>query len=802
MLRNYLTTAWRNIWKTRTFSILNISGLALGIAAFLLILCYLRFQYSFDGFNVNKDRIYRVPMEVVERGAVSTQADAFTYPAVAAALKRDFPQIEETVRFRKQWGVVRHGDNKYSEDGLFMFADPAVLKVFTFSFEKGSPKQAFAQPSDIIITESTAKKYFGDENPINQTLSFDHDDYIVSAVIQDLPANSHIHFNILGNINKYAADVRRLQNRDMETSWIWSDFYTYILLKPGTDVNVIRAALPDFAQRYMGTLFKKEGYTVDFRLQPLKDIHLHSSYDYEFPGNGNFSYLRYLAIAAIFILLIAWINYINLSTARAIERAKEVGIRKVVGAGKAQLIQQFMMESFLINAMATTGGALIYWFALPYFAALVGWDKNSVVLAPEVLAVVTGAVFLIGSALAGIYPAFVLSSFKPIGNLKPVAPRNGRLRQSLVVLQFFVAIVLISGALGFYRQLRFMSHADLGLDTRQTLILHRSLDLESSQNKIQLAFVQGLEATPGIQSVTMSGSVPGSEVGGSSGYKTLHSETLKTLRTYGVDDQFFKDYDLTLAAGRGFTPADKDGPLTPVVLNEAAARVLGFHRDGDAINQKITDTYNMYQVIGVIRDFHQKSMQSEIDPIVFSPDQPYGLSNFSVKINTPDPSGLIGNIRRQWASAFPDSPFEYRFLDDIFDAQYKNDRVFSVVLWLFTLLGIVLAAQGLLGLTFHTVSKRGKEISIRKVLGASSLQIFSLITGDYFYLIGIAALVAIPTAYLAMRDWLKGYAFHITIGAWFVVVPLGLIVGIALGTVLFHSLRAAAANPIKNLKSE
>jgi putative ABC transport system permease protein len=800
MLRNYLTTAWRNIWKTRTFSILNVSGLALGIAAFLLILCYLRFQYSFDDFNVNKDRIYRVPMEVVERGAVSTQADAFTFPAVAGALKRDFPQIEETVRFRKQWGIVRHGDNKYSEDGLFLFADPAVLRIFTFDFERGVPQQAFAQPSDIIITESTAKKYFGDENPINQTLSFHNEDYIVSAVIKDLPANSHLHFDILGNFNKYAADVRKQQQRDVETSWQWSDFYTYILLKPGTDVNRIRKALPDFAQRYMGTLMKKEGFTVNFHLQALKDIHLHSSYDYEFPGNGNFSYLRYLAFAAVFILLIAWINYINLSTARAIDRAKEVGIRKVVGAGRAQLIRQFMTESSLINAMATAGGALIYWFSLPNFAVLVGFDKDSLALPPEVLAGTTFAVFIIGSVLAGSYPSFVLSSFKPLGNLKPVTPRSGRLRQSLVVLQFFIAILLIAGALGFYRQLRFMSHADLGLDTRQTLILHNSLNQDSSQNKLQLAFVHGLMTTPGVQSVTMSSSIPGQEVGGSSGYKTEHSETMKTLRGYGIDELFFKDYDLTVSAGRGFTPADKEGPL--VVLNEAAARVLGFQKDEDAINQKINDTYNTYQVIGVIRDFHQKSMQSEIDPIAFFLEPPYNLGYFSVKINTPDPQSLIKTIHRQWTSAFPDSPFEYRFLDDIFDAQYKNDRVFSAVLWLFTLLGIVLAGLGLLGLSFHTVSKRGKEISIRKVLGASSIQIFGLITRDYFYLIGIAALGAIPTAWFVISDWLKSYPFHISIGAWFVVVPLGLIVGIAMGTVLYHSLRASLENPITRLKSE
>ena len=553
----------------------------------------------------------------------------------------------------------------------------------------------------------------------------------------------------------------------------------------------------------MGTLMKKDGFTVDFRLQPLKDIHLHSSYDYEFPGNGNFSlppvpfHCRDFHPPDRLDQAIS-----NLSTARAIDRAKEVGIRKVVGASRGELIRQFMTESLLINMMATAGGTLIYWFTLPWFAQLVGWDKNSLMLPPALLTTVTTAVFIIGSALAGMYPSLVLSSFKPLGNLKPAIPRHGRLRQSLVVLQFFVAIVLIAGALGFYRQLHFMSHADLGLDTRQTLILHRSINLDSSQNKLQLAFVQGLTRTPGVQSVTMSSSVPGEEVGGSSGYTTLHSETTKTVRNYEIDDHFFRNYDLTMMAGRGYTSEDSEGTFTSVILNEAAARALGFRKEADAINQIIKDSQGMYQVIGVIRDFHQKSMQSEIDPIAFLLDKPYNLFYFSVKINTPDPATLITTIHRQWVSAFPDCPFEYRFLDDMFNAQYNNDRVFSVVLWLFTVLGIVLAGLGLLGLFFHTVSKRGKEISIRKVLGATSFQIFGLITRDYFYLIGIAAVLAIPTAWFAISDWLKGYPFHISIGAWFVVVPLTLIVGIAMGTVLYHSMRASLANPIDRLKSE
>ena len=808
MLRNYFKTAWRNLWKTRTFSAINVSGLAIGIAAFLLIVSYLYFEYSFDDYNVRKDRLFRVPMEVTEgmKSGAQPERIAFTYPAVAGALKRDFPEIEEAVRIRKQWGVVRSGSIQFVEDENFLVVDTNIFRVFSFQFVAGDAGDAFRELNDIVITSSTAEKYYGGANPIGRSLTYNNEDFVVKAVIRDPPANSHLHFHILANYNKYVQE-RAALGQDAQNSWTWSDFYTYVLLRPGTDPGKVRARLPDFARRHMGDKMKKAGIFVQFDLQPLKDIHLRSKYEYEWPGNGDLSYLKYLGAAALFLLVIAWINYISLTSARAIDRAKEVGVRKVVGAGRAQLIRQFLLESLLINFMAVLLGLVIYRLSLPAFARLVELERSQLVVPGVEWWVMVLAIFLLGSFLAGAYPSFILSSQAPLRSLKPAVAgmadgsNRGLLRRSLVVLQFFAAIVLISGALGLNRQLQYMSRADLGLIVRQTLILHQSVDQDSSKTRVIASFIHDLESHPGIETVTASTSVPGSEVGGSSRFATLHSNAEKTCRDFGIDSQFIPDYGLTMAAGRNFI-ADKIEPETNVILNEAAVRVFGFSSDEAAIGERIRDGSTTYRIIGVMRDYHQKTLQSGIDPIVFYPAQEYNMSEFSVKINTPDAKALLDYVRAKWLAAFPESPFVYHFLDDVFNSGYKNERLFSLVLWLFTLLAVIVAGLGLLGLSLHTVAKRRKEISIRKVLGATVFHIVRLVARDFLWLILLSALGAVPLAWYLLQNWLQDYAFHISIGPWFFLTPVLMIVVIAMCTVCYHSLRAALADPVKNLRAE
>ena len=806
MIKNYFKTAWRNIWKNKTFSAINIFGLSVGVAAFLLIINYLRFEYSYDDAHVQKDRIFRVPMMVTEKDG-KEQTFAFTYPAVAPALKKDFPEIQEVARFRRQGGIVKHGDESIVESGTLFYADAALFNIFSFRFVKGSAATAFKELNDAVITEETAKKYFGSEDPIGKALHYRNEDYVVKGVLEDIPANSHIQFNILLNYEKYI----QLTDGAANNSWRWSDFYTYVLLKPGVNPKTLEAKLPQFAQRYLGDVMRERDYNNSFQLQPLKDIHTRSRYDYEMAGNGDMTYLKYLAIAALFILFIAWINYVNLSTAHSLDRSKEVGIRKVVGAGKYQLIRQFLAESLFINTIAILIGILIFKLTLPMFSRLVEKDITYLTVTDWRFWVFVISIFLLGTLLAAFYPAFVLSSFKPIYSIKTSHGTSGLtggksiLRKSLVVLQFIAAIVLITGAIGFYRQLKYMQSRDLGIDINQTLVVAQTGNTDSSGIPAFNAFINDMKAHPAVQSVTASTSVPGAEVGGSSDYTLKNSLSGKRCRNLGVDNKFIPAYGLDLVAGRNFTndlPAVDTNVLVNIILNETAAKVFGFNDPSKILGQYIDGSGFHCQVIGVVKDFHQESLQNSFDPIVFYPEEERGFGNFSVKFSTTDLQGLMDYSKQKWTAHFPESPYRFFFLDQRFDAQYKNDKLFATVLWLFTIIAIIIACLGLFGLSLFTIAKRTKELSIRKVLGATVYQVTSLVVKDYLKLVLLAGVVALPVAYLLVNGWLKDYAFHIQLGWWFFFMPVIAITAIALLTVLYQSLRVAISNPVRSLRTE
>jgi len=806
MFKNYFKTAWRNIWKNKTFSAINVFGLSIGVAAFLLIVNYLRFEYSYDDAHVKKERIYRVPMMAKEKGG-KEQTFAFTYPAVAPALKKDFPEVEEAARVRRQGGIVTYKDQKIVEGGTVMYVDGSFFNIFSFGFEKGSAATAFKELNDAVITEETAKKYFGAEDPIGKPLNYRNEDYIVKAVLEDVPENSHIRFNILLNYEKYIQLTQGAAN----TSWGWSDFYTYVLLKQGTDPKALEAKFPAFAQRYMGTDMKERAYENYFYLQPLKDIHLKSKYDYEMAGNGNFTYLKYLGIAALFILFIAWINYVNLSTAHSMDRSKEVGIRKVVGAGKFQLIRQFIIESFIINLIGIAIGILIFKLSLSSFSTLVEKDISYLNVSDWRFWVFMIAVFLLGTLAAAAYPSFVLSSFQPIYSIKTSKGTSGIggksfLRKSLVIGQFVAAIVLIAGAIGFYKQLHYMQTQRLGVNIDQTLVVQQSANTDSSSIPSFNAFINDMRANPAVQSVTASTSVPGAEIGGSSSYYLKNSLAGKRCRNLGVDKEFVPSYGLQIVSGRNFSndrPPVDSNVVVNILLNETAVKVFGIANNEAAIGNIITDGDNFqYKVIGVVKDWHQESLQNSFDPVVFYPEEERNFGNFSMRFKTSNLPAFMDFVKQKWTSYYPQSPFRFFFLDDRFNNQYKTDRLFSTVLWLFTAIAITIACLGLFGLSLFTVAKRNKEISIRKVLGATAFQISSLITKDYLKLVLLAGVVALPVAFILVNNWLKDYAFHISIGIWFFFVPVLMIVTIALLTVLYQSLKAALANPVKNLRSE
>lgn len=803
MIKNYFKIAWRNLWKNKTFSAINIFGLSIGIAAFLLIVNYLRFEYSFDDAHLKKDRIFRVPMSTTEKEG-KQQTFAFTYPALAPAMKKDFPEVEEAARFRRQGGIVAYNEQRILEGGGIYYADKSLFNIFSFQFVKGNAATAFNELNDAVITEETAKKYFGNSEPIGKALHYNNEDYIVKAVLEDIPANSHIRFNILLNYEKYI----QLTEGAANTSWGWSDFYTYVLLKPGTNVKALEAKLPAFTERYMGEDMKKTGYTNTFYLQPLKDIHLRSKYDYEMAGNGNLTYLKYLGIAALFILFIAWINYVNLSTAHSLDRSKEIGVRKVAGAGRFQLIRQFLTESLFLNIIAIVLGILIFRVTLPYFSTLVQKDVNSLLVTDWRFWFFAIIVFLAGTMLAGFYPAFVLSSFQPIQAMKKsTGIKSGKniFRKSLVVLQFVAAIVLIAGAIGFYQQLRFMQSRNLGVNINQTLVLNQNANVDSSQIPSINAFINDMKANPAIKSVTASTCVPGQEVNGSSGFALKNSQAVKRCRVFGIDKEFIPAYGLTVLAGRNFAtdkpPGDTAVPVN-ILVNETAAKIFGFTNAADIIGKQVDGSGLHCNVIGVIKDYHQESLEYSFDPIVFYPEEERNFGNFSLKISTANLPVLMAFVKQKWNTYFPESPYSYFFLDEQFNAQYNNDKLFATVLWLFTAIAISIAALGLFGLSLFTIAKRKKEISIRKVLGATLFQVTGMITKEYLKLVLFAGFIALPAGYILLNNWLKKYAFHISIDIWFFVLPLLLIIMIALITVLYQSIRAAVSNPVKSLRTE
>lgn len=807
MIKNFLKTALRNLLKNKTFSAINIMGLAIGIAAFLLIINYLRFEYSYDSFNKNEGRIYRIPMIIAESNG-KPQSFAFTYPALAPAMKKDFPEVEEIARFRRTWGVVSHGDQKVVENGRIFYVDPSIFKIFSFSFEKGNAETAFTQLNDVVITHATAKKYFGNENAIGKALHYNNEDFIVKAVLNDIPSNSHIQFNILLNYNKYIQTTDGAAN----TSWGWSDFYTYCLLKKGTNVMALQSKLPDFAQRYMGESMKKDGFTASFQLQALKDIHTRSTYDYELDGNGNFYYLKYLGLAALFILFIALINYVNLSTARSLERSKEVGVRKVIGATRIQLIKQFLAESFLVNACGVLIGFIIFKASLTAFSVLLGLNVRDLQTSSTRFWITMIIIFLASTLLAGFYPAFVLSSFQPIKTLKSTGDFAGAnkssniLRKSLVVLQFSAAIILIGGSLGFYQQLKFMSNRDLGVAINQTLVLQQTINLDSSKRNVVDAVINNLQQIPGVDAIAVSTDVPGNEVGSSTSFRLTSSTQDKRCRTFGIDEHFIPQYKLSLLAGRNF---DKDKPAgtdttqpVSVIINETASKILGFKKPSDALAQTLTGGGFNCRIIGVLNDYHQQSLQYNYDPIVFYPDQYINMTNFSLKLEAKNSSAVLEKAKQVWSQSFPRSPLQFFFLDEYFNRQYKTDNLFATVLGLFTILAIIVACLGLFGLSLYTMAKRAKEISIRKVLGASVLQIIQLITSEYMKLVLVAGIISVPVAYFILKGWLNDYAFHIQPGIGFFLLPLVMIIVIAFITVLYQCIRVATGNPVKSLRSE
>jgi putative ABC transport system permease protein len=811
MFKIFLLTAWRGLMKRKGYAALNILGLAIGITCCLLIFHYVAYERSYDRFQADAGRIFRLRLDAYQQGKLAWQS-ATSYPAIGPAMKKEFPEVQQFGRLIDANLLLTNPEKniKFTELKGY-YADPSMVGMLGLHLIKGNPATALDGPDKILLSETMARKYFGSEDPLGKRLTaLDEtlENCEVTGVFKDYPANSHLILNHLVSYSTLGKERRQLgdSSNRTETNWGWYDFYVYVQLKPGADWHALQAKLPAFCDRHMNNndWAKKNNNRNELYLIPLTDIHLYSNFLQEAEVNGNGKAVSFLFLIALLIIGIAWINYTNLATARSLERAKEVGLRKVLGALRLDLILQFLIESLLMNTMALLLAIAAAWLLAPSFDTLIGSNAGSFSL-PLAWALGFGGIFLTGALLSGLYPAFVLSGYHPITVLKGLFKNSTRgqfLRKGLIIGQFAVSVILITGTILVYQQVQYMRRQQLGMNIDQTLVIRGAQSPQDSlyQNIFQ-PFKTDLLRQTGIHSVTASTNVMGQEIYWTNNVATLNRPTKTDVTLYhlAIDCDFIPTYGLKLVAGRNFSRqfgTDKNA----VLINQTAANLLGFKNAAAAVNSLLRDGDTVH-IVGVLADFHQQGLQKVINPMIVLLGS--GARNYySVKLTTADPHLTITSIKKSWDRYFPNDPFDYYFLDESFNEQYKADSRFGEVFGLFASLAILIACFGLLGLSAYNVLQRTKEIGIRKVLGASARSLVFLLSKEFLVLVSVALLIAIPITWWVMHSWLQDYAYRIAIQWWVFALGGALALLIALTTVGLQALRAALTNPIDSLHSE
>jgi len=821
MWKNYWKTAFRTIKKNKISSVINITGLAIGMAVCLLILQYVSFELSYDQFHSNSKDIYRVINDRYQNGKL-TQHSTQTYSAIGKALKDDYPEeIANHVRVEPLWSrILLYKDKKTEESGLAV--DNSFLTVFSFPLLAGDRLTALQEPNSVILSETLARKLSDNKSNdlssfIGQVLKIENDSVLYKITgICEVPENSHLQFTFLKSyLSLYSGgnSYWKAANHSFKESYFWH----YIQLKPNVDYKALQAKFSAFSQRhFQGT--KVSGSIETFYLQPLSKAHLYSDYENEIGKTGNATIVWGLFLIALFIIIIAWVNYINLATAKSAERAREVGVRKAVGAQKSQLIRQFLLESLVVNLVSLLLAICIVEYAQPWFNSLLGHKLSLAFLFKKGLGVYTilggiALLFISGIFISGFYPAFVLSSFSPVTVLKGKLATSARgisLRKVLVVGQFAITATLLVGSLVVYKQLSYMSERGAGLDIDQVLIIKPPLLTKADHGEFMgLAnnFKEDLKQLAAVKESGSSRRVPGNELSTASDVYRIDDSTGNryTLHIFGLSYDLMDVYDMKLLAGRKLSKADHNANLEYVhnaILNETALKLLGHSSPESAIGKQISVFEKTYDIVGVTTDFHMQSLHHPIPPMVLMPLSYTAQSAFAVKLNTANLKQTIEAIRAKYEAWFPGNLFDYYFLDESFNAQYENDRLFGKVFSIFTSIAILIACFGLFGLSLYTVMQRTKEIGVRKVLGASVSNIVMLLSRDFIKLVLIANVIAFPVAWWIMNNWLEDFAFRISIGWWIFISAGALAIVIAFITIGFQAVRAGIANPVKSLRTE
>jgi putative ABC transport system permease protein len=829
MFRNYLLVTLRNIRNNKLLSFINIAGLAIGLSACFLIWQYVRFESSYDTFHENRDRLYRVPQEGRENGELMS-ANAPTSAALGYAMKSVMPEVKEYCRMVKtslftsdlgkyfanalEFSRVDASGNVISfiEESVW-FSDAPLLKMFSFKMLEGT-SDALTEPNTIVITRKIARKYFGDESALGQELRLNSDVvYKVTGVIEDVPANSHLQFEILLS---FATMKSRLG--DMNDFWGWSVFYTYVLLEDGADVNAVQGKLNDLAIKQ----FPNEAtstYKTSFKLQPITDIHLRSQLNMEQSANGSERTVYFLSILAVFILVVAWINYINLSTSKALQRSKEVGLRKTVGATRMQLITQFLFDTILINLFALVLSAGIVLAAWSAFEQLVGKEIGGILFQGGVTPwLIATGVFIGGVIICGVYPALTLSSFNPAVVLKGKFTKSSSgifLRKLMVTFQYVLAVLLIAGTVTIYLQLSYMRSLDTGFTKDQVIVAEAPAVYDSTAGDRISFFRNEVMKLQGVENITAPADVPGRHIVEQSPARSLNAvNENQYFGTYiaGIDTSFLSTFDIRILEGRLFETNERmtfrrktPKELVPLLVNEQFVKQLGITDLAEAIEHPVTFFWGPDQryakIIGVVADHHQVSFKELVEPVAYMQPEWQASKYFATRITTANNSTIEG-IRSAYSTAFPGHPFNYFFLDEHFDKQYRDDQQFGRIFNTFTVLAIVVTCMGLLGLSIFSVMQKTKEVSIRKVLGAPASAILFLFSTDFIRALLISYAIALPVIYWAGDNWLQNFTTRIPLRWEIFITPLVLLMSITMITVLAVSLRTMFEAPVRALRQD
>jgi putative ABC transport system permease protein len=806
MIRNYFTIALRNFHKHKAFTLINVLGLSIGMATCLLILQYVSFELSYDRFHQNIEQLYRITTrypsgeEIIE--------DATTQSLAGPMLKETFPEVRDYARFYIiKNSNLQYQNRRFKEDKIFV-ASPSFLTMFTWEFLQGDPQTALNNPLSIVITESVAKRYFVDEDPLGKVLTYkdqeDEEQMTVTGVVKDNPANSHLHFDALVSYGT------ALETWGIEPNWNHKMDYTYLLLTPDTQPGDLEAKLPEFERKHLS-----QHDESSYELQPLAEIHLHSHKTYEIGANGSYDNVYALLIVAFIVVLIAWVNYVNLTTVQSLSRANETSIRKILGASRNQLTRLFLLELLLLNSISLLLALVIVMVSYPFLQRWMDKPFSLEVFSQAYLWILAGAIFFGGTLLSSFYPAFVLSAYHPIKILKKsfkASEKGNTLRKALVIIQFSMTMMLLAATFTVHRQISFMKKQELSADMDQTLVLHAPWFTGSDSIYLQNYnfFENEIGRLYSVRSIAVAQAMPGNNLNEMAKIDNFYQFGKKpnvpiNYYFYGVDENYISTLGLTLKAGTNFQHNEMG--YQHLILNETAMLRLGYDSPEEVIQTQVMLYGRAYIVIGVVADYHFLSLKEAHIPIVLYPVDPNFINFYAIKLDMTGNGNVnyqdvIADIKQVWLEAFPNSVFDYYFLDERFDAQYKSEVLFGQIFGLFSGFAIFISCLGLLGLSAFTGRQRTKEIGIRRVLGASVSNILLLLSKDYMKLMLIAFLIAIPIANYFISEWLQNFAYRIEISWWLFGIPGVMVLLIAALSVSSQTLKAAIKNPVDSLRYE